>query len=81
MKWFRTVVGIAEATTDWKNANLSTGVDEEVETGNCVTDVEEVVLRFVADRCGHQWRSADSFFDGLKLQGAWHLVARLPNFW
>ena len=54
MKWFRTVVGIAEATTDWKNANLSTGVDEEVETGNCVTDVEEVVLRFVGDRRGHQ---------------------------
>ena len=47
MKWFCTVVGIAAGTTDWKYANLSTGVDEEVESGDGVSDVEEVLLRFL----------------------------------
>ena len=47
VKWFCTVVGIAAGTTDWKYANLSTGVDEEVESGDGVSDVEEVLLRFL----------------------------------
>ncbi len=45
-------LGIAAATTDWKYANLSTGVDEGMESGDVVSDVEEVDDR--AERCGHQ---------------------------
>ena len=37
-------------STDWKYSNI--GVDEEVESRDDVWDVEEVVLRFAADRRG-----------------------------
>ncbi len=41
------VVGIAEVTSDWKYANLSTGIDEEVESEDSLSDVEEVVLLLI----------------------------------